>query len=322
MKLLSARFGLTVQDRLGEHDAPAKLSFSGHQTFPFRYAWLPKGIRHLTTSPGVFFQDDAVVALGVGKNMVESIRFWCQALGLATFDGRRKLGSPTALGRAIFDEGGWDPYLEDPATLWLLHWQLVDFPEIASTWSLVFTRWSRDVFTRDDLVSWLKRWAEHSGGTRASSVSLKRDVDVFLRTYVPSTVDRRRSFEDTFDCPLVELGLIRELDDGFFQFSRIPKSGLPLEIFMYAVSMFWNRHASGQETLGIERLLYDAGSPGAAFKLSETDLAQLLEAIPSSTGFRYDETAGLRVLMRAGRSPRRPVEFLERYYEKSSGGKR
>ena len=313
---------MEARPELGAARADLKLSFSGHQTFPFRYAWLPKGIRHLTRKPGVFFQEDAVVTLGVGKNMVESIRFWCQALGLATFDGRKKIGRPTALGAAIFAEGGWDPYLEDPATLWLLHWRLVDSPEIASTWSLVFTRWSKDVYTRDELVSWLKRWAEHSTGKRVSSGSLKRDVDVFLRTYVPSTVDRRRSFEDTFDCPLVELGLIRELGDGLFQFSRGSKSGLPNEIFAYAISKFWDRHAQGQKTLGVERLLYDAGSPGAAFKLSESDLTQLLEAIPRWTGFRYDETAGLRVLMRTGKGPKEPIEYLRRYYDDSSRGRK
>ena len=54
-----------------------KYKFSGHQTFAFRYGWLEKGVRAAAECPTVFAEEDALVRLGVGKNMVESIRHWC-----------------------------------------------------------------------------------------------------------------------------------------------------------------------------------------------------------------------------------------------------
>src|SRR5438874_13042824 len=49
------------------HVRNAKYSFSGHQTFPFRYTWLPKGVHALRRDPTVFSKPDAMVELGVGK---------------------------------------------------------------------------------------------------------------------------------------------------------------------------------------------------------------------------------------------------------------
>lgn len=77
--------------------------------------------------PSIFSRDEAIVSLGVGKNMVRSIRHWCVALGLITDeDNPRGVYTPTALGLLIFDADGEDPYLEDMGTLWWLHWKLAN----------------------------------------------------------------------------------------------------------------------------------------------------------------------------------------------------
>lgn len=58
---------------------------------------------------------DAVVKLGVGKNMVQSIRFWLRAFGLLNDD------EATEIAHYLFDErDGRDPYAEDNATLRIL----------------------------------------------------------------------------------------------------------------------------------------------------------------------------------------------------------
>src|SRR5947209_5279637 len=96
-----------------------KYTFSGHESFQCRQLWLKKGYDYVKS--GKFFSDDdAVVALGVGKNMVTSIRFWMKAFNLLTSDDKL-----TDLAHKIFADEGYDPYIEDEATLWLLHYQLV-----------------------------------------------------------------------------------------------------------------------------------------------------------------------------------------------------
>src|SRR5260370_37266472 len=98
--------------------------FSGHETFPCRYAWLPKSYGAIAADPEAFAQEeDAMIALGVGKNMVRSIRFWTQAAGIAV--PRREGGYEiTPFGKAIFARKGDDPFLEDSRTLWLIHCNL------------------------------------------------------------------------------------------------------------------------------------------------------------------------------------------------------
>ncbi len=51
--------------------------FTGHETFPCRYTWIPKAFTALEADPKTFADDEyAMVSLGVGKNMVRAIRFW------------------------------------------------------------------------------------------------------------------------------------------------------------------------------------------------------------------------------------------------------
>jgi len=59
-----------------------KYKFSGHQTFGFRYGWLEKGVGGVDECATLFSEPDALVRLGVGKNMVASIRHWCQVAQL------------------------------------------------------------------------------------------------------------------------------------------------------------------------------------------------------------------------------------------------
>lgn len=291
-----------------------KYSFSGHETFPFRYTWLPKGIRHLRGCPNLFLADDALVTLGVGKNMVRSIRHWCEATGVVERTDKKGNSRITEIGEKLLGSEGWDPYLEDPGTLWFLHWQLAKNPTRSSTWHLAFTRWNSERFTRDQLVDWLGRLAaSEQPHTQATSASLRRDVEVFLRTYTPSKARRDLPSEDTFDCPLVELGLIKDSGDGVYEFARGSKPTLPDEVFLYALVDFWKSTAPEQGTLSFERILYGAGSPGGAFQLSENALAERLERLPGWAGFGYDDTAGLRVVLRKAKRLD-PIRALERYY--------
>lgn len=302
-------------DASGASPASLRYGFTGHETFPFRYPWLAKGVRMAGDRPGIFGEEAATVLLGVGKNMVKSIRHWCLALRLCEpLPDRSGQVMPTPLGALLCGHEGWDPYLEDPGTLWLLHWLLVGNPERAATWHLLFTRWGGEPFTRELAVEWLGRIAAEQR-SRATAESLRRDVDVFLRTYLPAGAARDLPPEDTFDCPLIELGLLQEPDRGTYQFARGPKPTLPEALFVYALHDYWQAVAPHQQTLSFEQLLHGPGSPGAAFKLSDNALALRLEALPPSAGLIFDETAGVRVLLRHGDAdPADMLRLLERHY--------
>ena len=72
---------LEFRGRRDSMSEPTAYTFSGHETFPFRYPWLKKGFDAVREDVSVFGRDDAITTLGVGKNMVRSIRHWCLAAG-------------------------------------------------------------------------------------------------------------------------------------------------------------------------------------------------------------------------------------------------
>ena len=132
-----------------------KYKFSGHQTFAFRYGWLEKGVRAVEERPAIFSQDDALVRLGVGKNMVESIKHWC--LVAQMIEEHRDDGSQafrvSDIGKKLLLD--WDPFLEDDASLWLVHWLLATNPHVGTTWQLMFGEFFRPDFTKKEVVEYV-----------------------------------------------------------------------------------------------------------------------------------------------------------------------
>lgn len=252
--------------------------------------------------------------------MVRSIQHWCQVSRLIENDAmelnQRKRFVPTQFGNRIFADDGFDPYLEDMATLWLIHWQLTTNANRATTWYWAFSIFGQNEFGRDTFIAELIGWAERNTRNRISENSIKRDVDCFLRTYVPSRLTKTTVMEDTFDCPLVELNLISDSSDGnTHRFHRGPKPSLPIEIFAAALSEFWDAHFSGNNTLTFANIAYAPRSPGRTFLLDEDSLAEYLDRLDHLTKgmLRYDETAGVKQVYRQRQVD--PMKLLNSYYQ-------
>jgi hypothetical protein len=266
---------------------------------------MKKGVDAVLDNPYIFGDDEAMSILGVGKNMVRSIRHWCLAAGLvqnANVKGKPRGGlAVSTLGRAIFGEGGFDPYLEDPSTLWILHWQLASDPERATTWFWAFGYVHEPEFTKEVLLRSLKEWIVGQGLKSASDGTLERDIDCLLRTYSRSKSGPGAVLEDSLDCPLVELGLVvPSLDHSAFAFGRGDHVTLSDAVLLFAVCDFWSAREPSREALSLADLTHRPGSPGRVFKLDEDAIAGRFERLDKLTGGRlvYDETAGLKQLYR------------------------
>ena len=279
---------------------------SGHETFPLRYGWLKKAFDAIKPSKGgvdnrhVFTGEDAIARFGVGKNMVASIRHWTGAVGIIEEDHRGHRIQRTELGQLLFDDAGLDPYMERPATSWLVHWQLAGKGD-KTTWFWSFNHFPALSFEREMLVQGLVKLAEDQGWDRASPATIKRDVACFVRTYVAQPVSRQKSYEDVLESPLTELALIKPMGrrEGF-RFVRGPKPSLGAGVLSYAVTDFWNRSFSSANTMSFEALAYEPGSPGRVFLLDENSLVDLLGEMERVTDGAYiwSETAGLKQLIR------------------------
>lgn len=273
------------------------VSYSGHETFPFRYGWLKKGLDALHKDPNVFSAHDATTVLGVGKNMVRSIKHWLLASGLVEDAGGSTVA--TWLGEGLFGKSGYDPYLEDISTLWLVHYMLCRAPGRSQSWYWVFNHHTNQEFSKDMLVENL---LSSTGPTasRANQNTLRRDIDCLLGCYV-----RRRqrkgeaTCEDTFDCPLTELGLIDEID-GLYRLQVGEHRTLSPELFAHSLLEFWHRVFPMQSTLAFEQIAFASGSPSKIFKLSYAGLMKLLESLSTASEglLEYSDASGLRQIYR------------------------
>ena len=86
-----------------------KTIFARHETFHPRYGWLKKGYDKVLDDPGIFRRDNAPVILGVGKNMVNAIKFWCLAFKIieeTKSKGQKITFSPSVFGNRLFSDEG------------------------------------------------------------------------------------------------------------------------------------------------------------------------------------------------------------------------
>jgi len=295
--------------------------FSGHQSFPLRNTWLTKGVRACADDPAVFRAPDALVRLGVGKNMVDAIKYWCLATQMISPSKEaRSAFAPSAIGEMLFDAAhGCDPYLENEGTLWLVHWLLVTNASVATTPFFAFCEWNDTRFTRAGLENAIGKLAERMGA-RATATTVKRDVGVFIRTYSESTAGSRVALEDGLDSPLTDLGLLHESEgEQAYFFSRGPKDSLPDHVLWFALDDY--RHMRGDpSTLTFGDLAYAAFSPGRVFKLDEPGLAERLERLGSATGgaWQLTETAGYRQIV--VQKDLDAIGLLQDYYAHESAG--
>ncbi|QQQ22478.1 DUF4007 family protein [Klebsiella grimontii] len=105
-----------------------ELHFSGHETFPLRNMWLKRVCDQADQdgriAKSVFTDEEAIVRFGVGKNMVSSMKHWALATGMILDENSSKYYRLSSLAKKIFAVDGLDPFSENIATTWLLHWQL------------------------------------------------------------------------------------------------------------------------------------------------------------------------------------------------------
>jgi hypothetical protein len=287
------------------------VKYSGHETFACRYAWLPKALQAIQSDPKVFADEDqAMVELGVGKNMVRSIRFWVEASGMAK---PTPVGlAPTKLGSLIFETNGWDPFIEDIQTLWLIHWNLTtqtEHPLFA--WEFLFNRWHEPELTESGV---LKAFAKETDGLsrKLSPVTLQQHLQVFLHTYLPTRGRKGDIAEDNLDCPLTELELLAKIGDreppgktrreSVYAFRREDKPSISAELFAYCLNEFWQKASPNEQTLPVRALVNGSGSPGQVFKIPESDIYSRVQDLTTVTdgNLKYSESSALPQIHRVG----------------------
>jgi hypothetical protein len=236
-----------------------------------------------------------MVELGIGRNMVKSVRFWSQAFGLMD-DAPRQSPAATPFAHWLLDRThGADPYLEDVGSLWLLHWRLTSTAHLAA-WEVAFFETPEREILRRFLVQKVERRAVELE-KRLSSSTLRQHVDIFLGCYAPPLTTATQSVEEVLACPLQELGLIRLNPAGgrdeLIEFARGPWRHLSTDTFFKILLDYWQLRAAHDRTVTLRALLTDFGSPGLTLRIDELTLWRLLVEAEQQHGQLIELTDGM-----------------------------
>ena len=280
----------------------ARPIFSGHESFACKPHWLKRGYDFVIAGRN-FNDDDAVVHLGVGKNMVASIRFWLKAMGLL------KENQLDDIAVYLFmNENGRDPYLEDIGTLWLLHFMLVN-TEYATVYRTTFVNYhrQRNMIERSKLQNYIKHICFDDVGYKNlyNDNTVKRDVSVMLHNYYTKS-NNTTNVEDS-NTLFAPLNLLSETDKDTYKFNYDTRCNVPSLIFLYAILVKFE----GQNSISFE----DLTELSLIFCLTNNDLLTIINNLCNlyPKEIVFSDVAGIKELQ--FRATLNIIEVLDRYYE-------
>ena len=284
-------------------------TFSGHESFPCKTLWLKKGYDFVRAEKD-FNAPEAVVDLGVGKNMVAAIRYWYKAFGL------NKDVKTGWIADYIFDKNtGKDPYMEDLGTLWLLHFLLVYTGE-ASLYKLFFVDFQKErrLFDREQVVSFVKRkMAKAEKQNMFNENTVKKDVGVLLLNYC---LPRNPQSNEDFSTLLMDLDLLRQTDKTEsledkrrrYFFNIEGKRQVTPAIFLFALLTVKEENDNSIPYDTLHEL-------GLIFCMTDLEVIDMLKQLSEtySDALTYSDVAGIRQLQFTQQLDAKQV--LDNYYE-------
>ncbi|MFF9076247.1 DUF4007 family protein [Streptomyces sp. NPDC014872] len=279
--------------------------FARHGSYPPKWGWLPKVHAAVGQDPQAFSRPEAPVLFAVGSSMVPAMRFWALAFGLIEpVDGGRAPTryAATERGRWLLDEDdGADPWLEEPGTLWLLHWWLLSaHPCHVPTFWHLFAGWGMSLFSRAELRASVQRAADRSGWRVPSDNVVDRDLTALLAMYAPPTTEDapRASIEEILSSPFRQLNILT-FDDApgvpafraaavrgrQIRLQRNRPDGAPAAILTYAC-LDYARSAGHQSpgTMSLAALASAPGGPGRLLLANEPVLRRAVERTARTLG--------------------------------------
>ena len=280
-----------------------RLIFSGHETFHCKNLWLKKGY-DFVKNEGKFI-DEACIDLGVGRNMVSSIRFWLKAFGIIDLETE----NTTEIADFLFDDNlGCDKYLEDETSLWLLHYLLI-ITDYSSIYSIIFNEFRKlkPEFDKKNFATYIEEL-----DSTVNQNTLSKDFSVFSRTYHSKNSKNK---EDSFSGILSDLELIDEIkkkdETSKFSISNKKEQNIPIELILFIIL----ENKDYGNSISFKNLYTDFNSVGNIFAFNNNQLEKkLIEISEKYKDIVYSNEAGVKELQFKKNKPN-SFQILKECYE-------
>jgi len=274
-----------------------KIRLKGHESFYLREGWIRKGVKAIVKEPGILATSNAIDELGVGANMVKSIRYWLQVLGLTEeirLEGSKRGQILTEnFGGILFNK---DCYFEDNLSLALMHYKLSTNIQLATSWYLFFNKVESKEFTKTNLINIMEQQIRNlDTAIDFSMKSLIDDCTCIVKTYLFDRDDLKKP-EDNLISPFTELGLISKIkvkgkEEVFIK--TVPEKD---KLDKLAILYVMVDRLNGATSTTIDKLMEEECNIGKIFNLDRNILNEYLDELEDCGFIKINRTAGLNTI--------------------------
>ena len=261
-----------------------KLKLKRHESFSIREGWLAKGIKNVKEYGNVFALQNATDILGIGTNMVKSLKYWMTATKLIEEKNREIMLSDFG---SIINE--YDPYLEDIFSWWLIHTNMITNVDDAYIYNLFFNKCNIKTFTKRELYEKLYALLTNEKLTFNENI-LQDEVNMIIKTY---TIDEKiDNPENNFICPLSELNLLKKVDRDTYEKNRPEIRNLPFWVVYYIICLLLD----DRDNISIDELLKEENSPAKLLNMDKNLINEYLDEMKKNDLIIINRTAGLNMV--------------------------
>lgn len=265
------------------------MKIRAHETFNLRKGWLRKGVKNILNDPTLFTNKNINPCnqLGIGTNMVKSLRYWLIATGITeeAIDKGKHIQRLTKLGELI---NNYDKYFEEDGTQWLIQYRLATNKNNATAWYWFFNEFNVQEFDKELFVKELDDYLEAEGFS-CSTKMLTDEYACLLNTYYSK--NKEEDPEETNSCPLTSLKLIIKSEGNVYRKNVPARDSIP-PLIALAVIVAENK----SNEINISELVDKPNSISKIFNLDRSTLFYILEALVKMDMITMPRTAGLDVV--------------------------
>lgn len=262
----------------------SKVKMKRHESFSIREGWLAKGRIAVKEYSKVFSAPDATDILGIGTNMVKSLKYWMIATCLIKEENKKMV--LTELGNLI---DKYDPYLEDIFSWWLIHLNLILNLEDSYVYNLFFNKCTMKAFSKREIFEHISNNLRNNKLEFNENI-LQDEVNMIIKTYsIDEKVDNP---ENNFICPLSELNLIKKVDVNTYERMKPEYRNLNYLIIYYLLIKL----SEDKDYISIDELLKMDNSPAKLLNLDKNLINEYLDEMKRNDLIIVNRTAGLNMI--------------------------
>ncbi|WP_435923400.1 DUF4007 family protein [Paenibacillus sp. DYY-L-2] len=282
------------------------MGYGQHQSFYLRINWLRKAIKNIENDNRFLYREEAAEKIGLGKNMVQSLRHWVVATGIAEVNNKAEQ-EISEFGKLM---NNYDPYVELIDTASIIHFHLVDAVEPCTAWYWYFNHYAKKLSTKEEIIDDFLFWLDKNEPKKPSVNSIKRDIDCLVRLYCDK--GKNEDPEEVIQSPLSGIGLLIE-EKSVITKKNLKYSDIGLGALMYTLLDYQIK--TGINQISVEDIQKQDFLWGKVFHLPRNEIIKALDLLTHHpySPIRFDRTNRLDTIL----LPKiNPLEFLEEEYKR------